>query len=184
MCLGELLLGVYGDSMPRAVLIGLYFGVVALSIGLCCLIAELMQPLPSGSSWRARYTDLSWKLLVPATLVLMFLGGSLFQLLYGLHLGGERQVRDYVLVIDNSGSMLQTDPNDDRFASARELVDRLRDDSRVAVVVFTDQAEVIQPFTPMDRHRAERKSMPPSTACNGRRRDRFCSSARGDASAD
>ena len=149
--LGELLLGVYGDSMPRAVLIGLYFGVVALSIGLCTLIAELMQPILSGSSWRARYTDLSWKLLVPATLVLMFLGGSLFQLLYGLHLGGERQVRDYVLVIDNSGSMLQTDPNDDRFTSARELVDRMRDDSRVAVVVFTDQAEVVQPFTRMDR---------------------------------
>ncbi|WP_020617133.1 vWA domain-containing protein [Paenibacillus daejeonensis] len=149
--LGELLLGVYGDSMPRAVLIGLYFGVVALSIGICTMIAELMQPILSGSSWRARYTDLSWKLLVPATLVLMFLGGSLFQLLYGLHLGGERQVRDYVLVIDNSGSMLQTDPNNDRFTSARELVDRMRDDSRVAVVVFTDQAEVVQPFTRMDR---------------------------------
>jgi len=149
--LGELLLGAYGDSMPRAVLIGLYFGIAALAIGLGCLIAELMQPLLSGSSWRARYTDLSWKLLAPATLVLLFVGGSLFQLLYGLHLGGERQVRDYVLVIDNSGSMTETDPGDERFAAARELVDRMGEKTRVAVVVFTDQAQVVQPFTRMDR---------------------------------
>ncbi|MFS0725441.1 vWA domain-containing protein [Paenibacillus sp. 1P07SE] len=149
--LGELLLGVFGEEWPRSILIGAYFGVVALTIGLGCLIAELIQPQLSGSSWRQRYTDLSWKLLLPATLVLLFLGGSLFQLLYGLHLGGERQVKDYVLMIDNSGSMLETDPTDERFAAARDLVERMRDDSRVAVVVFTDQAQVIQPFTRVDR---------------------------------
>jgi Ca-activated chloride channel family protein len=142
---GELVLGKLSDGWPRFVVVGLYFGIVALCIGLFCLIAELISPRLNGNSWRQRYTNLSWKLLVPATLVLLFVVGGLVQLVYGLQFG-LKPVKDIVLAIDNSGSMLETDPDDERFAAARQLVSHMESDKRAAIVVFNDTAELVQPF--------------------------------------
>lgn len=144
--IGEIILGALLESWPRFVVAGLYFGVLALCIGLSCLIAEMIAPRLNGSSWRARYTGLSWQLLVPATLVLLFAVGALLQLLYGLHFGGSKQVKDIVLVIDNSGSMLETDPENERYTAAKQLIENMKDDKRVAVVVFSNTAELLQPF--------------------------------------
>lgn len=144
--IGEILLNALYSGWPRWVVMGLYFGVLALCIGLACLVAEMISPKLSGSSWRQRYTGLSWKLLVPATLVLLFAVGSLLQLIYGLHLGGQKQVKDIVLVIDNSESMLETDPTSERYNAAKQLINNMDRDKRVAVVVFNDTAELVQPF--------------------------------------
>lgn len=73
--IGELMLAQWTGDMPRSVLMGLYFGVLAFFIGLGCFVAELVNPHLNGSSWRQRYTGLSWKLFVPATLVLLFVAG-------------------------------------------------------------------------------------------------------------
>ncbi|MFC0329219.1 VWA domain-containing protein [Paenibacillus sepulcri] len=147
---GEVILGGLLESWPRFIVIGLYFGVLALCIGLACLLAEMIAPRLNGSSWRQRYTDLSWKLLVPATLILLFAVGGLLQLLYGLQFGGVKQVKDIVLVVDNSGSMLETDPDNERYAAAKQLINNMDSDNRVAVVAFSNTAELIQPFVSLD----------------------------------
>ncbi|WP_138752111.1 vWA domain-containing protein [Paenibacillus sinopodophylli] len=144
--IGELILGKLPVGWPRFVTVGLYFGIIALCIGLFCLIAELIAPHLNGSSWRQRYTDLSWKLLLPATLVLLFIVGGLVQLVYGLQFGGTKPVKDIVLAIDNSGSMLETDPDNERYAAAKQLINNMESDNRVAVIVFNDSAELLQPF--------------------------------------
>lgn len=144
--IGEFVLGMLSEGWPRFVVVGLYFGIIALCIGLACLIAELLSPRLNGASWRQRYTDLSWKLLVPATLALLFVVGGLVQLLYGLQFGGAKPVKDIVLAIDNSGSMLETDPDNERYAAAKQLIGNMESDNRVAVVVFNDTAELLQPF--------------------------------------
>lgn len=144
--IGEALLSTLSPEWPRMVVIGLYFGILALCIGLACLIAEMISPKLSGTSWRQRYTGLSWKLLVPATLVMLFAAGSLLQLVYGLQFNGFKQVKDIVLVIDNSESMLETDPNSDRFDAAKQLINKMDSDKRAAIVVFNDTAELAQPF--------------------------------------
>lgn len=144
--IGEVILGSLSEGWPRFVVVGLYFGVIALCIGLSCLIAELMSPRLNGTSWRQRYTGLSWLLLVPATLVLLFVVGGLLQLVYGLSFGGVKEVKDIVLVIDNSGSMAETDPDNERFTAAKQLINKMESDKRVAVVQFSDTAELLQPF--------------------------------------
>lgn len=156
--LGEVILGSLLGEWPRFIVVGLYFGVIALCIGLSCLIAELISPRLSGTSWRQRYTGLSWMLLVPATLVLLFVVSGLLQLTYGLSFGGVKQVKDIVLVIDNSGSMAETDPDNERFTAAKQLIDKLESDKRVAVVQFSDTAELLQPFTNL-RTQAEKDSV-------------------------
>jgi Ca-activated chloride channel family protein len=147
--IGELILHKLVGHWPNIVVIGLYFGIMALCIGLGCLIGELISPRLNGHSWRQRYSGLSWKLLIPATLVMLFVAGLLLELGYQVNPEGRKSVEDLVLVIDNSGSMQQTDPDNERLTAAKNLISQMDADKRVAIVSFESNAQVIQPFTPI-----------------------------------
>lgn len=145
--IGEFLLRQWGTGLPVIVVTGIYFGILALCIGLACFIAELISPRLNGSSWRQRYTGTSWKLLIPSTLVALFLLGMLFEWVYQLNPGSAKPVKDIVLIIDNSGSMKDTDPNQDRYTAAKNLINRMDEDNRVSVMVFDHATTLLQPFT-------------------------------------
>ncbi|GGO00544.1 vWA domain-containing protein [Saccharibacillus kuerlensis] len=144
--IGEWLLSRYEGEMSSILLIGIYFGVLAFCIGLGCLIAEMISPKLNGRSWRERYAGLSWKLLVPATLAAFLALGSLFEYVYELDLGKAKRINDIVLVIDNSESMLTTDPQNLRFSAAKDLIERMDAEKRVSVFVFDDIPQMVQPF--------------------------------------
>jgi len=55
----------------------------------------------------------------------------------------EPQSISVVLVIDNSGSMAQTDPASLRFAAASQLVDLLENGDEISVVLFADDSTVL-----------------------------------------
>lgn len=129
---GEILLSQYSDSMPTVLLIGCYFGLLAFCIGVACLLAEMISPKLNGSSWRQRYMGTSWKMLVPVTLVLLLLVGTALEFVYELNIGGRKAVKDIVLIIDNSGSMQETDPDNARYEAA--------------IILFDDMPKLLQPF--------------------------------------
>ncbi|MCQ4087566.1 VWA domain-containing protein [Saccharibacillus sp. JS10] len=152
--IGEWWLARFEGQISRVVLVGVYFSVLAFCIGLGCLVAEMISPKLSGKSWRERYAGFSWQLLVPTTLAAFLILGSLFEFVYELDLGGVKKVNDIVLLIDNSGSMVDSkegglgnDNEGKRFDAAKELIERMDGDKRVAVLTFDDQAQLIQPFT-------------------------------------
>ncbi|WP_339268276.1 vWA domain-containing protein [Paenibacillus sp. FSL W8-0187] len=153
--IGEFLLRQWGTGLPVIVVTGIYFGILALCIGLACLIAELISPHLNGSSWRQRYTGTSWKLLIPSTLVALFLLGMLFEWVYQLNPGSAKPVKDIVLVIDNSGSMKDTDPNQDRYTAAKNLINRMDEDNRVSVMLFDHATTLLQPFTRVKNQEAK-----------------------------
>lgn len=144
--LGEILLHQLEDKTPQIVNVGLYFGILALCIGLGCLLAEMISPRLNGASWRQMYMGTSWKLWIPATLVLLLVAGAALEFLYEVDMGGQRQVRNIVFVIDNSGSMRQTDPDNARYAAAKSLIGQMDSAKQVSVISFGNEAEVIQPF--------------------------------------
>ncbi|WP_379154299.1 VWA domain-containing protein [Paenibacillus sp. sgz5001063] len=146
--LGELLLDSRPYDLPSIVLIGIYFAIVALGVGVGSLLAEIISPRLNGLSWKQRYLGLSWKLL-PLTLVLLFAVGTLTEFVYELNFGGVRPVKDVVMVIDDSGSMMQSDPGNSRYTAAEALVQRMDEDNRVAVVTFSQDASVVQPLVPL-----------------------------------
>lgn len=148
--IGELLLGRLLGDWPSILVVGLYFGVVALGAGLGCLLAEMISPRLNGWSWRRRYLGLSWKLL-PLSVALLLGAGTLMEFVYELNFGGLRPVKDIVMVIDDSGSMEQSDPGNSRYTAARDLVMRMDGDNRVAVLTFSDQAAVVQPLTSLSK---------------------------------
>lgn len=143
---GEIWLHKLSGEMPTVFLIGCYFGIIALCIGFACLLAEMISPKLNGSSWRQRYMSTSWKMLLPATLILLMLVGTALEFLYELNIGGQKPVKDIVLIIDNSGSMQETDPEDARYEAAKNLINNMDSDKEVAVILFNDSAEILQPF--------------------------------------
>lgn len=51
------------------------------------------------------------------------------------------------LIIDNSGSMANTDPGNLRFAAASQLIDLLQSGDEITVITFADQSTVLIPLT-------------------------------------
>lgn len=145
--LGEVLISLYKYSMPHSVLMGLYFGILALCIGSMCLIAEMINPRLNGFSWKNNYLKTSFKFLIPCTLILLFIFGALFQFLYEIGTSKIKKINDVVIVIDTSDSMRKTDPNNDRFSAALDLLDSMNDENRVAFYRFDDASEQIAPMT-------------------------------------
>ncbi|WP_042197619.1 vWA domain-containing protein [Paenibacillus camerounensis] len=143
--LGELLLGSRPYDLPSILIVGIYFAIVALGIGLGALLAEMISPRLNGLSWKQRYLGLSWKLL-PLTVVILFGVGTLMEFVYELNFGGIRTVKNVVMVIDDSGSMQQSDPGNSRYTAAQELVQQMDTDNQVAVVTFSQDAAVVQPL--------------------------------------
>ncbi|RNB90457.1 VWA domain-containing protein [Brevibacillus fluminis] len=146
---GEYLLAEYENQLPQWLLMGLYFGQYALFVGLGCLLAEMISPQLNGLGWKQRYLGFSWKMLVPSTLVMLFVAGSLFQLIYGMNIGGVKPASadDVIMVLDISDSMSQTDPNRQLFSAAADVIRNMDDDKRVGIIVFNDQATILQPLT-------------------------------------
>ncbi|GGF83999.1 hypothetical protein GCM10010912_31490 [Paenibacillus albidus] len=146
--IGEWLLGRWLEELPSIVLVGIYFAIVALGVGLGALIAEMVSPRLNGASWKQRYLGLSWKLL-PLTLVLAFGVGAFTEFIYELNFGGVKPVKDVVMIIDDSGSMMENDPDNRRYSAAQSLVMQMDEDNQVAVLTFSDSASIVQPLTPL-----------------------------------
>ncbi|MBC2580429.1 VWA domain-containing protein [Clostridium sp. DJ247] len=145
--IGEILISVYQYIIPHSILMGLYFGILALCIGLMCVIAEMINPRLNGLSWKNNYLKTSFKFLIPCTLVLLFIFGSLFQFLYEISTGKVKKINDVVVIIDTSASMSKTDPQNERFSAALDLLDSMNKENRVSFYRFDHAAEQILPMT-------------------------------------
>jgi len=156
--IGEILLARWLDEVPSILLIGIYFAIVGLGVGLGCLLAEMISPRLNGASWKQRYLGLSWKLL-PIIVVLLFGMGAVTEFVYELNFGGAKPVKNVVMAIDDSGSMMQSDPNNSRYTAAQNLVQLMDKDNQVAVLTFSSDAQVAQPLTslakPEDKERVK-----------------------------
>ncbi|MEK4009221.1 vWA domain-containing protein [Paenibacillus sp. FSL H3-0333] len=156
--LGELLLDRRPYDLPQMVLVGIYFAILALCVGIGALVAETISPRLNGQSWKLRYLGTSWKMF-PLMVVLLLGVGTLTEFVYELNFGGSKPVKNVVMVIDDSGSMMQSDPSDRRYAAAKNLVQQLKKDNKVAVVTFSNEASVVQPLLPLSKAANREKVM-------------------------
>lgn len=148
--IGNLVFEILLLKIPTPLVIGLYFGILALTIGVMCLLAEMILPILNGIGWKTKYVSLSWKYLILFTFVLLFAVSSIFQLFYQFDFGDSKRVRDIMLIIDRSSSMSTTDPNNTRLEAAKKLVNEMQSGNRVSVVIFSNRADIIQPMTYVD----------------------------------
>ncbi|WP_027623029.1 vWA domain-containing protein [Clostridium lundense] len=145
--IGELILINYGYKFSNIVLMGLYFGILAFCIGIMCLIGEWINPRLNGHGWRNNYLKTSFKFLIPSTLIFMFIIGMLFQFIYGMSIGSSKKIDDVVMLLDTSGSMKETDPDNERFRATLNLISNMDEKNKVAIYKFDDTVEQILPMT-------------------------------------
>lgn len=138
--LGEWLIESFYGVWPNILLMGAYFGQLALIAGLFCLGAELISPVINGRSWRLEYSGLSWKMLVPATLVMLFAGSLIFQFFYSLNFSTIKPPDDIVLIMDISDSMNETDPGHESLKAAGKLISNMKPTHRASVISFNEEA--------------------------------------------
>jgi hypothetical protein len=69
--------------------------------------------------------------------------------------GAGHAARDVLLVLDNSGSMRKNDPNRLAPSAVAQFIERQPGDTRVGIVMFADEPELVVPLTSVDTGRAE-----------------------------
>ena len=140
--IGEWLIESYYGVWPNFLLMGAYFAQLAFITGLFCLIAELISPIINGRSWRLEYSGLSWKVLIPSTLIMLFTAGLIFQYIYSLNFSTVKPPDDIVMVMDISDSMNKTDPKRKSLKASTKLISNMKSNHRASVISFNDEASV------------------------------------------
>ena len=147
--LGSILYSSMADSASRPVLIGLMFG------GLCAVLCTVIlvygviagtfeQNLITGSSG-----IFSTALILLGASVIVFLAGLLFQWIYGLNIGNQDQMpTSFVFVIDDSGSMAENDPDQERYKAIADVLEDMPDSFPYMVYGFSDDAYIVQEMLP------------------------------------
>lgn len=143
---GEFILEI-GEALTPYVKVALYFGIAAMCVGAMVLASQGVTPQLIGYRWREQYFKTSFKLFIPTTLLMVGIASGVFQLLYGLEINEPRVVKDIVIAIDKSSSMTQTDPSGERYNAVSSFIDHLNGDKRVALMTFSDHAQLEIDFT-------------------------------------
>lgn len=127
---------------------GLFFAVVAFFVCLLALISEMITGNLRGGSWKGRNTGIGLGITL-LTALCFFLLGMLFQFLYGIGLNVRtaENVQDYIILIDNSGSTYNTDPDEERFSSVADLAGSLDQTQSLMVKVFDENVLGTFPMT-------------------------------------
>lgn len=153
---GEGLLSELRGQIPNSILVGLYFGQLGLWIGLMALIAEKWKPRLNGRRWAEQYSLFSMKLLIPVMVILPFVVGTILQFIYEIDVLAIKPPEDIVLIVDISGSMLETDPEKKTVDAVKDFLMKIDDKQRSALFAFNSETKMLQPFSYL-KSESERK---------------------------
>ncbi len=147
--IGEVLINFFTYRISNVLLVGIYFAVFSLCITIMCFIAESISPKLTNSLWRTDNIKINMFVIIPLVVIAMFASGCFAQFIYGLSGKNDSkpQFDDYIFLMDNSGSMASSDPDDLRIAQIDQIIDELDSSKRIAYYSFgsdTDRAFDLQ----------------------------------------
>ena len=127
---------------------GFYFLIVMLGMGSFGLTSEFITGNLRESNWTGGEKLKAAGIFLGLTLAFALIA-MLFQFLYGLGYsrGHTGTVDDYIILIDNSASTYDTDPDKQRFTAVEELIDGLNDSHQIMIEIFDDQVLDVFPLT-------------------------------------
>ena len=146
---GEVILFLLDGLIPLILLSGIYFAQFMFFIFLAVLICEKIDPRLNSRIWTNDHWKDSVKRLPLMSIIAFFVLGCVFQFIYGLSFAKSpvQKADDYIIVIDNSGSMEYNDPFKERFSAVKSFVNELDGSKSVAVMLFSHYTEVVVPLT-------------------------------------
>jgi Ca-activated chloride channel family protein len=149
---GEVLVALLGERVHPVPLVGLYFAQLTFFIFLAVLLCEKIDPRLNSRIWTADHWRDSLKRLPLMSIAAFFALGCVLQFFYGLTAATAalQKADDYIICIDNSGSMSASDAPKDRFKAVLAFVNELDETNNVAVILFSDTADTIIPLKAVD----------------------------------
>lgn len=137
----------FRDEMSAPVLIGGMFGVLLVMVAVAVLICSRVSGAggsPAGLGGAIGRIPAGFVLLV-----LVALGAALFQWLYGLNLSSPTgAASSYIFVIDDSGSMADSDPEGKRYSAIGEVLGGAENGFPYMVYGFSDDTSVLLDMRP------------------------------------
>lgn len=136
--IGEVLINCFMYRLPSVLLIGIYFSVFSLCVVTMCFISECLKPRLTVNNWIKDNFKINIFAVIPIMVVVMFAVGSFTQFIYGLNTKSEQapEYDDYVFLMDNSGSMGSSDPDNLRISQIDALIDELDSTKRIGYYAF------------------------------------------------
>lgn len=135
--IGQFIYGaMYNSAGSNVLMVGLVLGIIALCILAACAICEIRDPRQTINK------ELTAQRLAGMLLgaVLVFAVGCGTEFLYELGSAYTPvEFNDFVFVIDDSGSMSSTDPQNMRYQALSQLLDSMEDDKRAGLLRFTHE---------------------------------------------
>lgn len=148
---GELLFAYTYQRIPDEIVVGLYFtviGVIIVSIICLCVykISKLKFEIPANNIFFK-----SLQILIGLTIIISFILGAGFEFLYSLGAEKITATDNYIIAIDNSGSMGQSDPYFERFNALNELFSSIKSNQKMGVYVFSNESSNIIELQNIDK---------------------------------
>lgn len=139
-------------QMPNILLVGLYFvitGISVVSITCFCVykVSKLKFEIPVKDIFLK-----SMNTLVLITIMSTMTMGSLFEFLYEKSFSKNKVTNNYIVLIDNSGSMEVNDSQYERFNALNELFDSIKQNQKMGVYIFNDVCTNILPLQSIDKN--------------------------------
>ena len=129
----ELFISHIAGTTPNAITVAVSFAIFTFSMMGSCVLCEYIYPrLTQTESKYNKYRVLAFLISIVAIAVL----AMILQFFYGMGMG--TKVSDFIFVIDDSGSMDQNDPFEERYDAVMQLANTLSSDDRIAMVKFSD----------------------------------------------
>ena len=146
---GEVIILLLKNNISEILLVGIYFAQLTFFIFFAVLICEKIDPRLNSRIWTADHWKDSLKRLPLMSLVVFFALGCGLQFLYGLteNKKSMQKADDYIICIDNSGSMSISDAPKDRFKAVISFVEELDETNNIAILLFSHKVEEIVPLS-------------------------------------
>lgn len=139
--LGEVIYRTLITGVNSVVFMGVYFALFGLLLSIGLFVVAKISDLEITSNKI---------LLVGGCVLLLLILGILFEFIYELDFSSVRTVADnYVFAIDNSGSMQDNDPNQERVAAIKQLLSNRDEDVEFAVYTFSEDIRCIREMMPV-----------------------------------
>lgn len=148
--IGQVFYAAFIDIMPRPVLIGCLFLMLGFILSAVVFAYSNAAGIFEENVLTGNQSIGSAIGLIAGGLALVFGTGVLFQWIYGLDITGKNPApTSYIFVIDDSGSMEDSDPANERFAAIATVLDGMDEDFPYIVYGFANEVEVIKSMAPI-----------------------------------
>lgn len=139
--LGEIIYSNLVKNVNSVIFMGIYFGVFSLTLLIGLVVASFLEK---------QQLDMRGVLLSLGCVAVMTLFGILFEFLY--EIGAEEDIvptQKYVFLIDNSGSMETSDPNQQRVEAIQRILSDKPAQTEYAVYSFADVITRVREMKPV-----------------------------------